>query len=70
MENDVKVFYRSKRFWSNIVLIVGAIGFLFTGEKTWDAILPELVVAIVAITNIVLASLPSETKVLGWGGGK
>ena len=67
---DTKIWFKSKRFWSNLILIIGAIGFLFTGEKSWDTVLPELVVAVVGIVNIVLASFSSETKPIGWGGSK
>ena len=60
---------KSKRFWSSLVLILGGVGALFTGEKTLEHILPEMVVAGIGLINILIAFWGGEehNQPLGFG---
>jgi len=60
----MKVWYKSKRFWTNITLVVGCVGSIVMGEKSLEGVLPELVGSLYAIINLVLASV--SDKPLGW----
>jgi hypothetical protein len=49
MGTEKKQWYQSKTVWTGIVGGVTAIGSFFTGEMTWQTMLPTLVISVSAI---------------------
>jgi hypothetical protein len=44
-----KQFYKSKRFWSFVVLLVTGVGYITTGEKESSEVVPVLVLTVIGI---------------------
>ncbi|MCL5072311.1 MAG: hypothetical protein M1308_15680 [Actinobacteria bacterium] len=65
-----KNFFRDSRFWTGIVFIVTAVGYIVTGEKTLNQLLPEIIITVIGIIQIVLGITVNDpikvgSKVIG-----
>ena len=60
-----KAFYKSKLFWTNIVIIVSSVGTIFTGEINLDSALPKLLIVGLGILGIIFRWNSAETLNLG-----
>jgi hypothetical protein len=68
-----KNFYLDKRFWTGLVFILTAVGYLVTGEKTLNQLLPEIVITLIGIVQIVLGVTENNSIKVGnkvFGGKK
>jgi len=53
-EEISKEWFRSKRFWAGIVMLVTGIGTVSTGDKTWIEALPMLIMTGIGIVQAIL----------------
>ena len=60
-----KQFWKSKKFWTGLVVLVSGIGALFTGEKTFEQVLPEIVVTVFGIIQTFLAFKEGDPVAFG-----
>jgi uncharacterized membrane protein len=51
MENTKSVF-QSKRFWSGVIAIITSLSLVITGEKTFNQLLPEIILTLVGIAQM------------------
>ena len=51
----MKSIVKSKRFWTGVVALITGISFLFTGEKSADQVIPELVMTVIGIVQTIIA---------------
>ena len=49
----MKIFYKSKLFWTNLSVFILALGSMFTSEATIETVLPKLIVALLGILGII-----------------
>ena len=60
-----KEFYKSKRFWTGIIGLITGISLIFTGEKTFNAMLPELVLTIIGLAQSILGIVTNTPITIG-----
>lgn len=61
----MKDFYKSKRFWSGVIAFLTALSLVFTGEKTLEATLPELILALLTVVQTFLGLTSNDQVKVG-----
>jgi len=49
-----KEFYKSKRFWVGLTALVTGVGMIVTGDKSFNEVLPELILTVLGLIQAVL----------------
>ena len=64
----MKKWHQSKRFWTGVIFIITSISLIITGEKTWQEVIPELVLSVIGLAQFIIAVASGEP--IDFGGGK
>jgi len=60
-----KQWYKSKRLWTGALTLVTGISLIFTGEKTLQEMLPELVMTTLGLVQLVVAMASGDPIAFG-----
>jgi len=61
----IKQLYQSKRFWAGVIGLITGLSLILTGEKTWEIVLPEILMTGVSLVQTVIALTSNSTLGVG-----
>ncbi len=60
-----KQWYQSKRLWAGIIGLLTAVSLIFTGEKSFDAMLPEIILGVISVIQTILGIATNDPIYVG-----
>jgi len=60
-----KNLFKSKRFWSGIVALITGVSFIIIGDKTFEQVLPELVLTVFSLVQMIIAITSGQEIEIG-----
>jgi len=60
-----KNLFKSKRFWSGIVALITGVSFIIIGDKTLEQVLPELVLTVFSLVQMIIAITSGQEIEIG-----
>ncbi len=61
----MKSLFKSKRFRLGVAALLTGIAVMLTGEKTWQQILPEMILTIIGLGQTIVAIMSNTELALG-----
>ncbi len=62
---NVKSLFASKRFWAGVITLITGVSFILTGEKTFEQMLPEIILTVFALGQMIIAVTSGKELELG-----
>lgn len=61
----MKSIMSSKRLWTGVIALITGISMMLTGEKTWEAVAPELLMTGIGLVQTIIALTSKATLTVG-----
>jgi len=62
---DAKQWYTSKRLWTGVIAIITGLSLIFTGEKTLQEVIPELVMTGFGLVQLIVGLISGRPVAFG-----